>query len=104
LALTALAALLAAALLAALPARILLVLLTRLLLAALLLPTLVLAAALLAALILVRVTHWEILLSRGLIPQSGQSVNVIFVPANRVVPTHLRWFPVPAPRKQNVLN
>jgi hypothetical protein len=85
-----LAALLTAALLSALAVRILLILLAGLRLTALLLTTLILAA-LLTALILVRVTHWEILLDRGLIPQSRQSINVVFVP----VPTHIRWFPVP---------
>jgi hypothetical protein len=88
---------------AALPVRILLVLLTGLLLAALaalLLTRLLLAALLLAALILVRITHWEILLSCGLIPQSGQSIKVIVVPATGMVPTHLRLFPVPVPRKR----
>jgi hypothetical protein len=91
----ALAALLTAALLSALAVWILLILLTGLLIGLLLtaLLTTLMLAALLTALILVRVTHWEILLDRGLIPQSGQSINVVFVP----VPTYIRRFPVPTP-------
>jgi hypothetical protein len=95
----ALAALLTAARLAALLAlaiRILLILLTGFLIGLLL--TALLTALVLAALLttLILITHWEILLDCGLIPQSEQSINVVFVP----VPTDIRRFPVPIARKQ----
>jgi hypothetical protein len=82
----------------------LLLLLTWLLLAALLTALLLSTLLLLAAAALIRIiTHGGDLLSRGLIPLSGQSTGVAFVPIGPRFLKSARLFPVPAPWKRAVL-